>query len=1173
MSTLEIRFFGECQFIYDGQPVVGLQTKRMRGLLGYLVLHAGQQIAATHLAFLFWPDSSEKQARTNLRRAFYNLRQVFPESDNFLVREDHTVCWRTDTDCVIDVGRFEAHIARSRQMADGLLPRTDLEEAIACYRGDLLPDCYDDWIAPIRERLRQEYLHAIEQVTDLLKAEGDYPDAIRYGEVLVRKDPLRERSYHNLIQLYMLVGDRPAALRTYHACASELARELGVEPAEELNALYTRLLEQPVSGPIGPAAPAMPPAQWVENQQLVGRRRERRQLFAAWRAAAAGRAGCVLIRGEAGIGKTRLAEELYRWTDHLGIANVRTRAYAGAATLAYAPVVGLLRTPVFAPRLAELDPVRMAELSRLVPEIGIDNPDLPAPQPLVESWQRTRLFEALAYTICMGRQPLLLWIDDIQWCDAESLTWLHYLFQYNPQAPLLLLATVRDDELDADHPLRTLKHTLQRDARLTLIDLARLSPAETMELGRLISHDQLDDADLARHSAWADGNPLFMLELTRASQDAMLNRPVATTPSPLGDEPDHAVPPKVYSVIQARLAQLSPPARALAELAATIGRNFTVDLLLQAGHMPENDLVQALDELWRRRMIRESDSRASDYAYDFSHDRLRDVAYAEISIIRRRHYHAAVAAALERTYPTQGDDWNAELAHHHELAGHRNAAVGYYRQAGRRAAAQFAQDAVIDYATRALALIPAEDTAGRYALHSLRERAYHVQAAHAAQTQELDAMLALADAQGDAAHRADVHLRRAELAEVQGDYTAAIALVQQATATGQQKIEAAIRLGSVYWNLGDYPRAETEYQRGLHLAQGDPQATAMLLLHSGALNAYYAPYVEAKRIIRQALAASQAVGSEEGQIWALNQLGFVITEQGEEGDAAAEEALTTGLQLARKIGHRTYIAKLSSNLAMLYDRQGRRAQALACLDESLAIARESGSARHQAFAHNYQGNILANQGNFVAADQAFSAALRLFRTIGYREGVGKTASELATLALVTGDAARAHEHAEEAHAIATAIGIHRDQAAAHTRAGYVLEQQGEWSAAAAHYTQAVALYKITGQQARGLAPAAGLARAALAQGNDHQALDVVESLLKYLQKRALDTTYEARWVYYTCVSIPRTVAHPRASTLHAQAGQILADYLAGADYPGAQKEHETHLRTFCNAFETPRPVE
>ncbi len=1178
MAKLEIHFFGQSQFFYDGHLIAGLQTKRMRSLLGYLLLHAGQRISATQLAFLYWPDTSEKQARTNLRRAFYNLRQVFPESDEFIERSDHTVCWRADADYVLDVDQFTAGLELARQQRQSentALTGSALEEAVARYRGDLLPDCYDDWIAPHRERLRQDYLAAVEKLTELQEMEGNHGAAIRYGEMLVREDPLRERSYHTLMQLHLLNGDRPAALRVYHTCASELARELGVEPDAELTDLYQRILARESVAPQTPPAPS----HRAEGEQLVGRTHERRRLFAAWRKAAAGRPGCVLIRGEAGIGKTRLAQELYRWAEKLEITAVRTRAYEAASTLAYAPILEWLRTPILTARLDKIDTARLQEVARLAPELLTTYPELAPPQSLVEDWQRTRLYEALAHIFCLERQPLLLWIDDLQWCDSESLAWFQYLLQYDRQAPLLLLGTVRDEQLALDHPITRLEHNLRRDEQLTEIRLDRLSGDETVELGRVVTFGRLTEAALAHQSRLADGNPLFMLEMVRAGLEAL---PAAGETRTFADEASTALelPTKVQSVIQARLAQLSASARALVGMAATIGRGFTVELLLEAGDMEEDDVIQHLDELWRRRIIAESSAGATD-AYDFSHDRIRDVAYAELSTIRRRYYHRIVAEALETLHAARLDEWSADIAQHFEQAGKHASASGYYSRAAARAAANFAHRDAIRYVTRALDLVDEADLAMRFDLHAQRERTYHLLASRSEQVRELDAMHALTERLADPAKRSTVLLRRAALAEVQGAYQEAIAWVEQVRrhdgrqAAGRHGVEAAIRLGSLHWNLGDYPAAAAHYEEGLALAraQGEQRLETAILLHLGALNAYYGPYEEAQRISREALEAARAIGDEEGQIWAHNQLAFVIVAQGEAEYGEAEASFLAGLELARRTGNRTYIAKLSSNLATLYDRLGEREQALACLDESLVIARETGAARHEAFALNHRGNVLFNQGLYASARQAYTTALDRFCAIGYRQGEGKTQRDLALLALVCGEPAQALEFAAEGRAIADELGILRDQAAAYTRSGYILESRGERSQAREVYEHALAIYQTTGQHRHALKPQAGLARLAAAAGDADDALSAVGSILDQISGRALDATCEAHWVLFTCRRILTHSQAPEATELLARLshGQAHAPHGKLAK-PEEASDIATHEQAFCNAFETPHPV-
>jgi hypothetical protein len=165
----------------------------------------------------------------------------------------------------------------------------------------------------------------------LLESQRDYKGAIGHGQQLLRHDPLHEATHRRLMRLYALSGDRAGALRTYHACATILQRELGVGPSSATCEAYERLLQtetRPMPAPMLPA--------WLVS--LVGRDREWVQLRNSWQAAAAGGPRFVLVTGEAGIGKTRLAEELPAWAERQGIATASARCYAAEGGLAYAPV-------------------------------------------------------------------------------------------------------------------------------------------------------------------------------------------------------------------------------------------------------------------------------------------------------------------------------------------------------------------------------------------------------------------------------------------------------------------------------------------------------------------------------------------------------------------------------------------------------------------------------------------------------------------------------------------------------------------------------------------------------------------------------------------------------------------------------------------------------------------
>ncbi len=283
---------------------------------------------------------------------------------------------------------------------------------------------------------------------------------------------------------------------------------------------------------------------------------------AAWHKARLGEAHLLLIQGEAGIGKTHLAEALLTWARQHDQLTVYTRAYAAEGQLTYSPVIDWLRSPPYATLYSSLEDVWLAECARLLPEILVERPELPLPAPLGDSWQRQRLFEALIRAALTPRQPLLVLLDDLQWADKETLEWLHFLLRFAPSAPLLLVGTVRMSEVLADHPLITLQQQLHREGRIQEISLAPLTTAASDELAQQTAGSQLPAKTLAELRRYAEGVPLFLVETVRAEigKDAA-DRWGWSTNTLLPVSNTLPLPPKVYAVIQARLNQLSPGAR------------------------------------------------------------------------------------------------------------------------------------------------------------------------------------------------------------------------------------------------------------------------------------------------------------------------------------------------------------------------------------------------------------------------------------------------------------------------------------------------------------------------------------------------------------------------------------------------------------------------------------
>ncbi len=314
IPTLHIHLLGDFLLVSGDTPVTTVNVPRLQSLLAYLVLHRNAPQNRSHLAFLLWPDSTEVQAHTNLRKLLYQLRQALPDAGHFLHADKHNLQWQPAPDAswtfdVQDVEQALAQAIQAKQAQDTSALRQALEQAVYLYGGDLLPSCYNEWILPERDRLHELFLQATEQLITLLEQERKYDAAIAAAQRLLRHEPLNEATYRHLMRLYVLRGDRAAALRIYHTCVTVLERELAAEPGEPTRQAYESLLQldtspRPATGPLTPRGGGAP---------LVGRKQEWVQLQAAWRTATGGSPHLVVLSGEAGIGKTKLAEELVVW--------------------------------------------------------------------------------------------------------------------------------------------------------------------------------------------------------------------------------------------------------------------------------------------------------------------------------------------------------------------------------------------------------------------------------------------------------------------------------------------------------------------------------------------------------------------------------------------------------------------------------------------------------------------------------------------------------------------------------------------------------------------------------------------------------------------------------------------------------------------------------------------
>ena len=280
---------------------------------------------------------------------------------------------------------------------------------------------------------------------------------------------------------------------------------------------------------------------------------------------------------------------------------------------------------------------------------------------MVDAWQRHRFFEGLARALLAVGRPMLLVLDNMQWCDQETLAFLTFCLGLSASAQILVAGTLRDDNLNDDPELAGWTVRMRATGLLTELSLSPLEFADTARLAAAICGRPLQEADTSLLQATTGGFPLYVIEAVRSSVD--LGSPAL----PAGD---------LTAVLRDRLEQATAAAREVTGLAAAVGTNFTLDLLTEASDLDADTVVGAVDELWRRRILHEFGD-----GYDFSHDLLRETAYVQVSPPKRWLLHRRIAKTLELLHANNMDVVSAQLAEQYARGGRPGRAVAYYRRA------------------------------------------------------------------------------------------------------------------------------------------------------------------------------------------------------------------------------------------------------------------------------------------------------------------------------------------------------------------------------------------------------------------------------------------------------------------------------------------------------------
>jgi DNA-binding SARP family transcriptional activator len=924
MNPLRFYFLGSPRIEQNGR-MVEPDTRKATALLAYLAL-SGERPSRDWLAAFLWPDFDDSHAKAALRRTLSALKTaVGPEVLNstreaISLQPDHVWC---------DVTEFR------RLLAD-VVDESGLETAVVLYRDDFLTGFtlrdslpFDDWQIVTAQTLRRELETALEKLVNQASVLGNWQKSLTLAHRWLALDPLREEVHCQLMRIYTALGQPNAALRQYRDCVRILEEELGVPPLPETTALYQAIQENRLTA-VPPAAPPLPlsPA----PLPLVGRAAEMAQMRQVYRQIEAdGR--FLAVTGEMGVGKSRLAEDFLAWAHGQGARVLTARCYEGESSLAYAPIVQLLRDGLAlegtAAHWRHLPPHTLAEAARLLPELAVEASAPVAWDPGAESRFVTGVTETLA-ALLSGPAPGILWLDDAHWLDSASLEMLLFLLRRMRRQPYLILLCWREEEMPVNHDLPRVVAAGQQRGQGACLHLPRLNLADVTELVTAVT-PTLSAAIAPRLHQETDGLPFFVVEYLYALlQTAMPTLPDAAW----------TLPPTVRELLHARLAQVHAAERQILQAAAVIGHPFPVELAQAASGRSEEEVVTALETLAVRGILLEQAAHNSA-VYDFNHEKLRTLAYEEMSLARRRLLHRRLADALAgdaRRHPPNALRV-ARIATHYRQAGRDDEATAYFAQAGDLARALYAHQEALTYYQSALALVGR--SAQTWRLHQACGDVYVRLGDYAAALARYETAVSLAPT----AESAPLEHKLAQVYMRQGEWLGAerqLALAAERygeLGNPDDLARLAIDCSHTHFSLGQRAAAVAWAEQARALAVS-PQSQAQSWNILGILARHEADYAAASVHLAQSLALAEQHNLPEVQVAALNNLALAETAVGHTPDAFNH--LQAALALCQQYGDRHREAALHNNLADLYHQVGDEAAAMAALKTAVAIYADIG---------------------------------------------------------------------------------------------------------------------------------------------------------------------------------------------------------------------------------------
>lgn len=771
----------------------------------------------------------------------------------------------------------------------------------------------------------------------------------------------------------------------------------------------------------------------ANEMPLIDRTEEMDQLRQAVDSTVQCKGGIVFIHGEAGIGKTRLTQELIAYARLRGMQVLQGRCptlFRMNGVHPYGLWSEVIRDYLASSTSKDLYKVigsYPAEVVKVAPELSRRLESVPQSLPIDPAHEQTRLFEAISQFITnISREtPLLLILDDLQWADPSSLLLLHYVARSIHRTPLLLVAAYRDANVNPEHPLTPVLTELNRERLSQSIFLKRMSADNVSDIiQQLLEQDVVPTEFCKKVYEKTRGNPFFLEEVIRSlKENGIIHR--EENRWKIAEVSKIEFPESVKSVVKARIDRLDGESRNVLTLASFVGNDFSLEAIGVIAGIERRKLLELMEAMFKTGLIKEHMVRGEAIC-SFADVLIRDVVYDEVSQFRAKELHGKVGAALEKVWAKKIDEHVGELASHFLESGDREKALDYFLKAGKKAKKIYANSEAFSYFQNALRLLGDEGD-------NLEQRAKIIEKLGDLKAfmgeiddgmEYWDKSLTLWSTQANMNRVAKLHIKMAWwLWEIRGNKTMAEEHHKMALDLLEKEPES-VDLAALYedithmlWRTGKPGEALAWAQKALKLAEqlGASDVQAWCYNDLGVLSLKSGDSEEAQRYYEQGLRIAKAkdLVLPAGTIYSnLCDLYLGIGEIEKCFETAKE-----GTELTRKSGAFFSLVWIDFQLAGCYARKGEAQKALSILEDIVALDKRTKNSSHLSYALWSLGQVCLWLGDYEKSFQSLTEALELAKAAGEYQSSGDVTVALAELSIEKNDYAMAKNYLDQSSRI------------------------------------------------------------------------------------------------------------------------------------------------------------